>query len=392
MFKHGKKNVVSFLLVFITFCFASPVHAQQDHNQWVDDQMQQDTFSDISGYWNEVVYNYGEYIPDISNKSLMDFVKADSSLSIKGWFQGLLKYLFHELILNGKLLGSLILLTLFAVILQTLQNAFESKAVNTVAYAVVYLVLITIALSSFRLGASYASDAIESMSNFMIALIPLILSVMASFGSITSIAFFHPIIMFLVHLSGVLISKIVLPLIFLSALLYIVSSLSENYKATQLANLLKNAALTILGLFLTVFIGVISVQGAQTAIQDGIAIKTAKFVTGNFVPVIGRMFTDAADTVLSASLLLKNTIGLVGVVTIIGIAVFPAIKVFAIAIIYKLAAAILQPVGGGPVIKTLDLIGKHILYIFAALLVVTMMFFFAIVILVVASNLTLMVR
>src|SRR5690606_36638886 len=124
----------------------------------------------------------------------------------------------------------------------------------------------------------------------------------------------------------------------LSALLHIVSSLNDHYKATRLANLLRNIGMTIMGVFLTIFLGVISIQGAAAAITDGIAVRTAKFVTGNFIPVIGRMFTDAADTVISASMLLKNTIGIVGVVTVLAIALFPAIKVFVIALIYKLAA------------------------------------------------------
>lgn len=56
---------------------------------------------------------------------------------------------------------------------------------------------------------------------------------------------------------------------------------------------------------MTVLLGVISLQGTASAVADGVAIRTAKFVTGNFIPVVGRMFTDAADTVLTASLLLK---------------------------------------------------------------------------------------
>ncbi|MRG86554.1 stage III sporulation protein AE [Salinibacillus xinjiangensis] len=391
------KPIILFaLLILFVFLFPNVVEAQPEQklnpDQWVNDQLQDENFERIGHFWGNLQQNYGEFLPDLSQKNLTDFIKEDASISVKSWINGLLKYLFHELFANGKLLGSLILLTLFSVVLQTLQNAFESKTVNKVAYAVVYLVLITLALGSFQLAASYTNNAIDAMSNFMWALLPLILSIMASVGSVTSIAFFQPIILFLINTSGLLISTVILPLFFLSALLHIVSSLNENYQATKLANLLKNAGLTILGGFLTIFIGVMSVQGAATAITDGLAVRTAKFVTGNFIPVIGRMFTDAADTVLSASMLLKNTIGVVGVIIVLGVALFPAIKVFVISLIYKLAAAILQPVGGGPVIQTLDLISKHILYIFAALLVVTMMFFLAIVILVAASNLTLMVR
>src|SRR5699024_4772277 len=147
-----------------------------------------------------------------------------------------------------------------------------------------------------------------------------------------------------------------------------------------------------LGVFLTIFLGVMSVQGASTAVQDGVAMKTTKFITGNFIPVVGRTFTDAADTILSASLLLKNAVGIVGLLMIVLIALFPALKIFAIALIYQLSAAILQPVGAGPVISTLDIISKYIVLILACLLAVTFMFFLAIVILVAASNITILLR
>ncbi len=166
-----------------------------------------------------------------------------------------------------------------------------------------------------------------------------------------------------------------MPLLFLSALLIIVSSLSENHKVTHLADLFRSVGMGMLGVFLTIFLGVLSVQGAASAIQDGVAMKTAKFVTGNFIPVVGRTFTDAADTVLSASLLLKNAVGIVGVAIIIFIAIFPAIKIFVIALIYKVVAAVLQPIADGPIITSLNTISKYIVYILACLLAVTLMFF-----------------
>src|SRR5690625_6569897 len=98
-------------------------------------------------------------------------------------------------------------------------------------------------------------------------------------------------------------------------------------------------------------------------------MKTTKFVTGNFIQVIGRTFTDATDTILSASLILKNAIGIVGVITVLFIALFPALKVFAIAITFKIAAAVLQPIGDGPVITSLNTMSKSIIYILSCLLI-----------------------
>ncbi|MBM7552330.1 stage III sporulation protein AE [Thalassobacillus pellis] len=383
--------ILLFLILFggTTVSYAEPNPSQQVNPEPL---LKNIDFQELNHYWQMVVKEYGGYLPELRQSSLQELLKQNPDFSITDWMMGFLKYLFHELIANGKLLGSLIFLTLFITVLQSLQNAFEQTAVSKIAYMIVYLVLIMLALNSFHLAVTYTSDAIDAMGSFIIGLLPLLLGIMATFGHLVSVSFFHPIIIMLIQVSGILISHVVLPLFYLSALLLMTSSLTDKYKVDQLAQLLRNVGLALLGTFLTVFLGVISVQGASTAIQDGVAMKTARFVTGNFVPVIGRLFTDATDTILGASLLLKNTVGLVGVVIIIGLALFPALKVLAIALTFKIAAAILQPIGDGPVVKSMSIISKHILYIFACLLTVTFMFFLLIAILVASSNLTMMVR
>ncbi|BCB04694.1 stage III sporulation protein AE [Bacillus sp. KH172YL63] len=360
--------------------------------QMIDQQIDQLGIEELTGFWNDIVEEYGGYLPESQKGSLIDFIKGEKEFSFKTWFSGIFKFAFQELVMNGKLLGTLIMLTIFSMFLQSLQNAFEGGSVSKVAYSIIFMVLIIIALNSFHVAIDYTRDAISTMIHFIIALIPLLLALIAASGGIVSAAFFHPVILFLMNTSGLLIQNVVLPLLFLSALLSIVSTLSSHYKVTQLAQLLRTWSIGLLGAFMTVFLGVISVQGATAAVTDGITVRTAKFVTGNFVPVIGRMFTDAADTVISASVLLKNTVGIAGVAIVLIIAAFPAIKILMIAFIYKLAAALLQPLGGGPVIECLDTIAKSVIYVFAALAIVSFMFFLSITVIIAAGNITMMMR
>lgn len=381
-----------YALVIVLSCNISSVSAETEQLEFEDKLIDDLSLDNIQQYWNDITEEYGGYIPELEKTSLSGFIKNDQSFSIKSIMMGFLQFLFHEIILNGKLLGLLLMLTLFSIILQTMHSAFENSSISKIAYFVVYIVLIYISLNSFFLAFSYTKEAIDAMSSFMIALIPLVLGLMATFGNFISVSFFHPIILFLINMSGVIVSNFILPLLFLSALLLVVSSLNENYQVTHLANLFKTISLGVLGAFLTIFLGVMSVQGTASAIQDGVAMKTAKFITGNFIPVVGRTFTDAADTILSASLILKNGIGIVGVLIVGFIALFPALKIFAIALIYKIAAAVLQPIGDGPVINSLNIISKYIVFILACLLAVSFMFFLAIVIIVVASNVTLLFR
>ncbi|MBN8190905.1 stage III sporulation protein AE [Bacillus sp. NTK074B] len=371
---------------------ASPDPDPAIQQEMINTQLDRLGIEELTGYWNDIVDQYGGFLPESQKGSLIDFMKGEKEFSFKVWFSGIFKFAFQELVMNGKLLGTLILLTIFSMFLQSLQNSFEGGSVSKVAYSIIFMVLIIIALNSFHVAIDYTREAISTMVHFIIALIPLLLALIAASGGVVSAAFFHPVIIFLMNTSGLLIQNIVLPLLFLSALLSIVSTLSVHYKVTQLAQLLRTWSIGLLGAFMTVFLGVISVQGATAAVTDGITIRTAKFVTGNFVPVIGRMFTDATDTVISASVLLKNTVGIAGVAIVLIIAAFPAIKILMIAFIYKLAAALLQPLGGGPVIDCLDTIAKSVIYVFAALAIVSFMFFLSLTVIIAAGNITMMMR
>ncbi len=389
-------------LLIVLFLFSigqNTVMAATDENngealqeKLVNEQMNDLGIDELTGYWEKIVDEYGGFLPDSQKGSLVEFIKGDKSFSLNQWLHGILKFMFQEIVTNGKLLGSLIILTIFSLFLQSLHNAFEQGTISKVAYSIVFMVLIIIALNSFHVAINYTKDAVSTMINFILALIPLLLALISTSGGITSAAFFHPVIIFLMNTSGILVQYVVLPLLLLSTLLSIVSTLSEQYKATQLAQLLRNCSVGLLGIFMTIFLGVISVQGTATAVTDGISIRTAKFVTGNFIPVIGRMFTDAADTVISASVLLKNTLGIAGVAIVLIIAAFPAIKILALAFMFKFTAAILQPVGNGPVIACLDTISKNMIYVFAALAIVAIMFFLSLTIIITAGNITMMMR
>src|SRR5699024_3410018 len=162
------------------------------------------------------------------------------------------------------------------------------------------------------------------------------LGLLASFGQVISVSFFLPVIIIMVLVSGLLISKFIFPLFYLTPLFlvnvqlyehlplthivdffisvsvdlleqllssfFVIGQLNEHFPLTHLADLFKTVSVGSLVIFLSLFLGIISIQGTASAVQDGVALKTTKFITGNFIPVVGRTFTDAADTVLSTLL------------------------------------------------------------------------------------------
>nr|WP_275296718.1 stage III sporulation protein AE [Brevibacillus choshinensis] len=371
---------------------AAQTPASGPMNQLVKQQVDHLQLERVEQYWQQLLRDYKGYLPDLQSPGLIQLLMQQGDFSFSGVLKGMAKFVFHEILMNGKLLSSIIIITVFAMILETMQNAFERNAVSTVAYSIAYLVLMVLAINSFHLAISYAKEAITDMSDFMLAMIPLVIALLASMGNLATATMFHPLIIFMINISGMMISYVVFPLLFLSAMLSIVSLFSERYKVTQLATLLRNIAMGVLGSFLTIFLAVISIQGATSAVTDGVTLRTAKYITGNFVPIVGRVFSDAADTVLSASLLVKNAVGLAGVVILIILCAFPALKILVLALIYNISSAVLQPLGNSPIISALGTIGKSLLFVFAALATVGLMFFLAITIIIAAGNISMMVR
>jgi stage III sporulation protein AE len=367
--------------------------ASEMRDELIRSQLQQLQTEKIETFWRQLQSEYGRYFAGETPPSLLDLLLShQEKWSVKEVLLALARYFFHEVLYNGELLGSILVLTVFSMILQTLQTAFENNQVSKVAYAVVFMVLIVMAVQSFKVAVHAAEGAISGMIHFMFALMPLMLTLLATMGNIGSVTLFHPLIVFMIHVIGTFIYTIIFPLLFFATILSIVSSLSDQYKLNQLAGLLRKGSVTLLGGLLTIFLGVISVQGATASVADGITIRTAKYITGNFVPVIGRTISEATDTVVGASLLVKNTVGLAGVIILLLVCAFPALKILSLAFIYHFSAAVMQPLGNSAIIESLSTIGRTLIYVFAALAMVGLMFFLAITIIVASGNISVMMR
>ncbi|MCY0869593.1 MAG: stage III sporulation protein AE [Firmicutes bacterium] len=344
----------------------------------------------IQSGWNDLAQQYEGFVP-VDDNWVQAFLPG-GDVHARSFAQGLLRFLLTSLWSNARLLGAIFVLVVLVAILESVQAAFASEFVGKVAFLAVNLALIALAAASFRSAASYAGGAIDQMNAVMYGSLPVVLALIAASGGISSAAVFHPLIVFAVDSVGLAVKTLILPLIFLSAALYIVSSLTDRYQVTELAKLLQTITVTALGGMLTVFLGVMTVEGSLSAVADGVTMRSAKFVTGNLIPIVGKALSDATEMVAGASLLLKNATGIAGAVLLLAICAFPAIKILALALAYSGSAALLQPLGDTPAIAAVAAVGRSLVLVFAALAAVGLMFFFSLVIAISATNMTAFVR
>ena len=362
-----------------------------EHNQ-ADDLLSELDVSDLESFWSDISGDYQDYFPQIERISLKELITNADQLSLIDWIVALINMIGYELFLNGKLLGQLIIIAIISALIKNIQSSFQSESVTIVANFVLMILLTTLAVQSFSVISELITTTITRMHDFIIALLPLLLSLMAMLGGVISASFFHPLIVTFLYFIVLLVDKFILVLIFLSLILHLVSQMNRKFQLTKLADLLRQVGLTLLIISLTIFLTVLSTQGAISAVQDGLGIKTAKFVTNNFVPVVGRMLSEATDTIFATTQVLKNGLGIFGLIFILLIVSLPIVKVAIVGSFFKLAAAIIQPIGDDQVVKSISIIADHVFYLLAVLIVVSFMFLMMIVVLLIASNLTLMIR
>ena len=143
---------------------------------------------------------------------------------------------------------------------------------------------------------------------------------------------------------------------------------------------------------LTIFVGLLSLEGTLSSGVDGLTAKTAKAAVSNFIPVVGKVLGDSIDTVIGCASILKNAVGLVGVIIIIGICITPIIKLATLTIIYHLGAALCQPIADEKIVKLLEQMGGSFKILLAITCSVSVMLIIGITLVIKISNSGLMYR
>lgn len=333
-----------------------------------------------------------EDIPFLTSTTIKDIATKGIDFNWQTISTKFLSYFFKELAINVHLLGKLLFLAVLCALLQNLQNSFEQSAIALLAHSVCFIFLCVISLSIFYNSLTLAKDTVGNMVGFMEALLPLLLSLLAGVGALTSAALLTPLMLLVVSVTSVIVKDIILPLLFLTAVLECVNFLSDKYKLSNLTGVLKQTGMMLLGLLLVVFIGIVSIQGVAGSIADGLTLRTAKYATATFIPVVGKMFADTVELVMGASLLLKNAIGIFGVLAIALLCALPLIKLLSLIAVMKIAGALIQPMGDEKMAKCLDAMGNNLLLVFGAVLTVVLMFFLVITMIIAAGSASMMLR
>lgn len=322
---------------------------------------------------------------------IIDFIKGDWKFDYKELTKGISSFFFKEIKANTGLLGKLLILAVLSALLINLQTAFSSS-IGQVAYTACFLALCAIALGSFKLVLDIGLQTVDNMVSFMVGMLPQMAILVAGLGNINASVMLFPLIMGATSAFANAIKNIVFPLIIMSAILNLVNNMSESLKVARLAKFFTQMAQISLGFFLTFFVGIFTLKALYASVLDKVTLRTTKFVTDNAIPVVGKMFSDTIEVAAGYIVLLKQAVTIYGALIILGIVLFPILKIAVIALIYKIASAVAEPLGDGRTSAILEIMSAHLFLMMAAVAAVSLMFMAMIAIVAAISNQVIMLR
>ncbi len=336
----------------------------------------------LEEYKQRVDSEIHDYMEGISLKRwIIDFVQGKWELNFGDIVQRLVQLLLKEVVVNSGLLAKLLVLCVLSALLVKLQTSFSNQ-VAQIAQLACYLALITLAVASFKTALAVGQDTISNMAGFMIAMLPQMLVLTAGLGNLNSAAMLFPLVMtgstFFAHV----IQGVVFPLILISAVVSIINHMSVSISLQRLGKFFTQLAVVALGFSLTIFVGFITMRALYAAVLDKLALRATRFVSDNALPIIGKMFSDTIEVTAGYVLMLKQALGVWAVLIILGMIFLPVVKLGAIALIYKVVAALAEPLGDARTGAVLESMSQHLFLLLAAVLVVALMFFIMIAIVV----------
>ena len=173
--------------------------------------------------------------------------------------------------------------------LRSITEDLENKGVSQITYYVTYILIVIVIMKNFSDIINMVKTSIENLVGFTNSLLPILITLMLTTGNITSATMLEPIILFLVTFIANMINTVIIPFNLISLSLNIISNLSNKVQIDKLSKFIHSSTIWVLGLTLTIFVTIASLEGSLTSSVDAVTIKTTKAAVSNFIPIVGKI-------------------------------------------------------------------------------------------------------
>ena len=268
-------------------------------------------------------------------------IEGDINLDYNSFISYLLTSLFDEIL---KCVPIFCLIVSVAIICNLVgQLSSNRNSVGNVVYFVCFAVIVVL-IFKYVLGLiTTTKTTLSSLSNQIQIIFPILLTLITALGGVVSAGIYQPAMSVLSSVISELFISILMPIFIFSFVFNIMGNISPNIKMEKFAKFFSSLFKWLIGIVFTLFVSFISIQGITAISADSISIKTAKFALKSYVPFLGGYLSDGISLIMASSVLVKNGIGVTGLILMFSTILSPVLKILIFMLGLKLVAGILEP-------------------------------------------------
>lgn len=344
MSRRGRQIFLTFFLVLLIFGLGSRIVNAEEEEDVIQQKTEEALLDKFD--FHQIQSSLEEMFPG-EKISFEDVVASMMSGNLEQTGKVFLNFLkdqvFYEFMYNRHNLVYILLIALIAAVFSNFAGAFQNKRISEISFYVLYMLLITFCLTAFQTGMEGMEKKLDTLVDFMRVLCPsYFLAVAFASGSSSSLLFYN-IILFLIYLVELVIVRFLLPIVHIYIMVRVLGNLTGEDFLSEFADLIRKSVEWVIRTMTACVIGINIVQGLLAPAIDALK-RSALTRTAEALPWVGNAMGGVAEIVLGTAVLIKNGIGMAGAVIAVAICAVPILQFLILAFLYKLAAALVQPV------------------------------------------------
>lgn len=316
------------------------------------------------------------------NKSFKQIIKDLVSGNYNTDYGSTLNYVLHTFTSQiGDILPIIILIVVLGVmslILKTFRPSQNSNGVGEVISLVCYCIVVVIIVSVIKSVISSTYDTITKITDQMECVFPILFTLLTATGGVVSVGIYSPLVAILTTGISSIFSKVFYPLFVIAFVFVIVGHLSKTVKLDKMSAFVSSLFKWGVGLIFTLFAGMLTIQGISAGRYDTISLKATRFAMKNAIPIVGGYLSDGLDYVMLSSVLIKNAVGVGGLLLLMGVVLAPILKILLLKLALQFTAGILQPMSDDNISSFCSGCAKVLIYPLIILLSISFMYILSI--------------
>ncbi len=281
----------------------------------------------------------------------------NNDFEAQGLIRQAIQSIFNEIISNQSYILNILFLAVFSASLKILLPDNNNKQVSDISLFIVYAIMIITVYSIFKSAVSISYKAIHSTVDLYMAIIPILLPLIAAVTGSISSGIYYEVVVMIVTAVNVLFKDILINVVRATYMISMVNILTEGGRFTKLGEMLTRAVKFCCKLALTVFSGLSCVKTILGQSTDTVK-KNLFYKSAKLIPAVGDSIEVVSQTVVSAGNVIKNAVGIAGILVLIITVSAPLLQLVSITCMLKILAAVIEPLADKQFISIIDTSGN----------------------------------